>query len=308
MSNDRSPSRPPPTPRPDPEPAGGPASGARPGTARRRPAVPSRPAWFTYAFGHNLEIYLTAALSLVLGLLGIFDLVDTRVVTAATLGTLALLAISNLGSRHQIDELRTSVRSLAATVGDTMRADVAADRYLAVKAPPLDDELRAADDIGLVGVTLSRTVRELAGTLERRLRAGATLRVVVIDPDSAAPLDAVARTLGITSPDLYRPRIAATIEILNHLASRSGGAGRIEVRLLPFVPAFGMYLIDPREWDGRVFVELYQHRSLEPNPCFALRSERDRHWYTFFVNQFDVLWDSARPYPDDRPVPVEAAD
>jgi hypothetical protein len=290
MSNDRSPARPAPEPAPEPAPG--------PDVARRRPAAPSRPAWFSYAFGHNLEIYLTAALSLMLGLLGIFDLVDTRIVAAATLGTLALLAISTLGSRHQIDELRTSVRSLTATVGDTIRADVAADRFLAVKAPPLDDELRAADDIGLVGVTLSRTVRELAGTIERRLRAGATLRVVVIDPDSAAPLDAVARTLGITSPDLYRPRITSTIEILDHLATRSGGSGRIEVRLLPFVPAFGMYLIDPRETDGRVYVELYQHRSLEPNPCFSLRSERDRHWYTFFVNQFDILWDSARPYPD----------
>ena len=119
-----------------------------------------RPAWFTYALGHNLEIYLTASLSLVLGVLGVFDLVDPRIVAGATLGTLALLAISAIGSRQQVDDLRAAVGSLATSVNDTIRADVPVDRFLAVKAPPLDDELRAADDIRLVGVTLSRTVRE----------------------------------------------------------------------------------------------------------------------------------------------------
>jgi len=251
--------------------------------------------WLDVALGHHLEIYLTALLSLVLGVLGIFDVVNIRIVAAATLGTLALLAIANLGGRHQIDELRGTVTRLTEAVNRAAHTDVPADRFLAVKAPVLDDELRGANDVRLVGVTLSRTVRDLAGTIERRLRAGAVVRVVVIDPNSSAPLDALARTLGITSPDLYGPRIAATMELLAHLASRAGGAGRVEVRLLPFVPAFGMYLIDPDEPDGRAYVELYQHRSLEPNPCFGLRAERDGHWYRFFVTQFDILWDSARP-------------
>jgi hypothetical protein len=182
------------------------------------------------------------------------------VVAAATLGTLALLAIANLGSRHQVDEPRATVARLTAAVDDAVRDDVPADRFLAVRAPAVDGERRGADDIRLVGVTL-------------------------------------ARTLGVTSPDLYGPRIESTMEILSHLASAAGVPGRVDVRLLPFVPAFGMYLIDPGEPDGRAYVELYQHRSLEPNPCFGLRAERDGRWYRFFVTQFDVLWDSARPVP-----------
>jgi hypothetical protein len=113
---------------------------------------------------------------------------------------------------------------------------VPVDRFLAVKAPALDDDLRAADDIRLVGVTLSRTVRDLVGSLDRRLLAGAVLRVVIIDPDSSAPVEAVARTLGVTSPEFYRPRVQSTMDILAALASLPGTAGRIEVRLLPFVP------------------------------------------------------------------------
>jgi len=248
-----------------------------------------------------MEIYVTAALSLTLGLLGVLVVVRPVVIAAATLGTLALLTASGLSSRHQIDDLHSSVRSLTAAVNDAVHADPPVDRFLAVKAPALDDDLRTAEDIRLVGVTLSRTVRDLVGPLDRRLRAGASLRVVIIDPDSSAPVEAVARTLGVTSPEFYRPRVASTLDILAALASLPGTAGCIEVRLLPFVPTFGMYLIDPTTPDGRVYVELYQHRSLEPNPCFGLRGERDGRWYGFFVNQFDTLWDCARPV--DLPSP-----
>jgi hypothetical protein len=260
-----------------------------------QPSQPDRGSWWHAFLGHNLEIYLTVSVSLALGLLGIFSVVENRIIAAATLGTLALLAFSNLTSRNQVGELRDSVRQLATAVSEVVRDDVPAGRFLAVKAPSIQEELRGANDIRLVGVTLGRTVRDLAGGMERRLRAGATVRIVIIDPDSSAPLDAVARTLGVTSADLYRPRIASAIEILTHLASRAQAGGHVEVRLLPFVPAFGMYLIDPNEPDGRVYVELYQHRSLEPNPTFALQAERDGHWYSFFVRQFDILWDSARP-------------
>jgi len=266
---------------------------ARP--VRRAPRGPLRRVWADLSAARNLEIYVTAGLSLTFGVLGVLDLVEPRAVAAATLGTLALLAVSNLSSRHQVDDLTASVQALTVSVTAAVHADVPVDRVLAVKAPALDDDLRAASDIRLVGVTLSRTVRDLVLLLDRRLRAGAVLRVVLIDPDSNAPLEAVARTLGVSSPEFYRPRVASTMDILAGLGAMPGMTGRIEVRLLPYVPAFGMYLIDPTLPDGRAYVELYQHRSLEPNPCFSLRPDRDGRWYPFFVKQFDTLWDSARP-------------
>jgi hypothetical protein len=264
----------------------------------RLPGRTLRGTWFDLARGHNLEIYLTAMLSFGLGLLGVFDIVKPRVVGVTTVGTLALLAIFSLGTRHRFEQVRATVRSLPLATGNMAGAGLPVDRFLAVAAPDLDNELRSATDIRLVGVTLSRTVQDLAGTLARRLRAGATLRVIVIDPDSDAPLEAAARTLGVTSPEYYRPQVASTMDVLTALTLLPGADCRIEARLLPFVPAFGMYLIDPAAPDGRIHVELYQHRSIEPNPCLGLRAERDDFWYRCFVDQFDTLWDSARPAPE----------
>jgi hypothetical protein len=188
-------------------------------------------------------------------------------------------------------------RAASPSLSEVARAHLPTDRLLAATAPDLDDELWDATDIRLVGVTLSRTVRDLAGTLARRLRAGATLRVVVIDPDSDAPLEAASRTLGVTSPKYYRPQVASTMDVLTALTHLPDAGCRVEMRLLPFVPAFGMYLIDPAAPDGHVLVELYQHRSVEPNPYLDLRAGRDDPWYRFFVDQFTTLWESARPAP-----------
>ncbi|WP_159403703.1 hypothetical protein [Streptomyces sp. NRRL S-646] len=61
--------------------------------------------------GENLELYVTALLSLTLAVLGVFDVAGGKVLAAATLATLALPAGSLLGSRRQIADLSAEVRA-----------------------------------------------------------------------------------------------------------------------------------------------------------------------------------------------------
>jgi hypothetical protein len=224
--------------------------------------------------------------------LGVFDIVEASVVGAATLAILALLAVSGIANRHQLDDVRREVAAFA-------HGEVEADRYLHDRTPALNEEIRSAMQINFVGVTLTRTVRELVGGLDERLRAGATVRVIIMDPDSNAPAEAAARGHGVTSKDFYQPRLKSTIDLLAVLRPAASGADSLQVRLLPFVPTFGVCLIDPQGQHGRAFVEIYQPRSLEPNPKFALRANRDVRWFGFFSRQFDTLWESARPLPAD---------
>lgn len=64
--------------------------------------------------GENLEIYVTALLSLTLAVLGALDVAGGKVLAAATLATLALLAGGLLGSRRQVAELAAEMRARAA--------------------------------------------------------------------------------------------------------------------------------------------------------------------------------------------------
>jgi hypothetical protein len=219
--------------------------------------------------------------------------VDTKIVGAATLAVLALLAGSGLASRHQVDEVRATLDQIASDVS----GEVPADRFLSARIPSLDDEVATASDIRLVGVTLTRTVRDLLPAFDGRLRKGASVRVVVIDKDSPARTEAVARSVGASSPHFYQHRLSATIDLLGVLAATTPNASAFEVRVLPFVPTFGMCLIDPSEAHGRIFIEVYQHKTVEQNPSFCLRADPDGDWYQLFIRQFDTLWDSARALP-----------
>jgi hypothetical protein len=242
--------------------------------------------------GHNVELYLTVTLSLCIALLSVFSVVSIKVVGAATLAVLALLAASGLATRHQSEEVDSRLDQLAAA----MSGDVPADRFLKTRMPALDADIAAAADIRLVGVTLTRTVRDLLPNLDRRLRKGASIRVLVIDGDSPARTEAVARSRGADSPDFYQHRLASTIDLLGVLASAAPDEVALQLRVLPYVPTFGMCIIDPAEPYGRIHVEIYQHQTIEQNPSFILRADRDSPWYQLFAQQFETLWDSARPH------------
>jgi hypothetical protein len=73
--------------------------------------------------------------------------------------------------------------------------------------------------------------------------------------------------------------------------------GNILVRLLPYAPSFGIVSLDAKEKDGVALIEIYPHKfGFETPATFDLTPERDQDWHKYFVNQFDVMWDAAKPW------------
>jgi hypothetical protein len=241
--------------------------------------------------GRNLDLYVVVGLALVIAVLGVVGAVDSNVLASCTLAVLALMATSALMSRHQVDDLTAALDRVVANES----GNVAADRFLTERIPALDGEIATATDIGFVGVTLTRTMRDALPVLDRRLRAGARVRILVIDTDSSANAESVARSRKADTPDFYRNRVSSTIDLLRVLATTGSSEASLQVRLLPFVPTFGMCLVDGGDSHGRIYVEMYQHRSLESHPAFSLRADRDGRWYTLFAGQFETMWSSGRP-------------
>ncbi|MFD1116953.1 hypothetical protein [Sphaerisporangium aureirubrum] len=247
------------------------------------------------AGGRNIEIYVTASIAAVVGVLGVFDLVGPKVVGAATLATLGLLAVNALGPRHQVAGLEARVSALTRLVQERIAGEVSADAFLATDKKDLEREIGGADDIRIAGVTLSRTVRTHIGDLQRRLMSGATVRVAIIDPATSTPHEAARRSTIPDDPQIYEHRLKPTIDLLRHLAATPSSTGRLEVRFMPFVPAFGLTLIDPDTEEGRIHVDLYSHRSPGPDPVFTLAARRDRRWYEHFHAEWERLWEVSRP-------------
>lgn len=173
---------------------------------------------------------------------------------------------------------RTQLATLAGTV----------DRLADLTRQQLD----GAADVRLVGVTMSRTLRNQLHALEQRLAAGATVRIAVIDPNPGTLAEAARRCTLPDSPAVFQKRLEPTMGLLRQLADRS--PGRFHVRLLAFVPAVGLILIDPLTEHSRIHVDLYSHHPSAREPSMAVCADRNPHWYRHFLNQFDRIWATGR--------------
>jgi hypothetical protein len=172
-----------------------------------------------------------------------------------------------------------------------------ADRLLDPSATVAETDLRSAADIRIVGVTLARTVRTHYAVLHERLAAGATVRIALIAPHEATLAEAARRPSCAGRPEIFEHRLLPTLDLLDALADRAAaGPGRLEVRLLDFVPAFGLLAADLETPDGRGRVDFYSHRCGTPEPTLALRADRDHRLCTHFRAEFDSLWAAGVPY------------
>lgn len=245
--------------------------------------------------GLNLEVYLTIAVALAVIVLDAVSVVSLETISAVILATLALLAFSTINNRWQMETLQEQTTPLSKWVEEHLLGRTRAEDLLLRRAPRYDDELAAAEQIFIAGVTLSRTVRTYLGIFEERLKAGASIRLIIIDPQSNVVEQAALRSFGVTDARYYPNRIRPTLDIFKILASLPNLKGSLELSLLPFLPSFGLIMIDPDKTEGKIYVEIYQHKSVALNPAFVLERGSEPTWYDFFREQFDLLWDSARP-------------
>ncbi len=243
--------------------------------------------------GRNVELYFTIVLAAVVGTFGVLNVFKADIVASATLATLALLAYGTIGSRDNVERLEDKVSKLSIDVHENALGRVRAENFF-VSERPKPAELESATTIGIIGSTLSRTVIEYAGVLQKRLKSGASVCCAVIDPKSGAGSQAALRSYGVTEDGFYESRVKPTVDLLQILNSLTGEKGSLELRFLPYVPSFGIIAVDPTEAGGVIYVEIHRHRSLEENAAFKLERERDQRWYDYFLHQYNVLWESAR--------------
>ncbi len=242
--------------------------------------------------GENLEIYLTLAVVLVLLALDVFGIASTEAVAAGTLATLALLAYSTLKNREQMQHIMDTSTATQAVVEQVSIGKPKADDFFWREKRFLQRDLAQAKFIGIVGVTLNRTVRDYQDIFEDRLASDACVRLIIIDPAGPAPRQALCRGMEGIGDALYADLSRLTIERICVLARLPNSTGTVELGLLPYVPSFGLIVIDPDEAHGRIIAEIYHHKSLAFNPTFELNAQRDARWYEFFRKQFDLLWES----------------
>jgi len=178
--------------------------------------------------------------------------------------------------------------------GSRQRRNVRAADFLTSQSPLPPQRLSSASVIYLSGFTLGRKTREYLRFLDERLRAGASVRIMILEPKQELLEECVVRSSGVSSAEHWRKRLDSTASLVEVIASSPDITGSLELGYLPYLPAYGFSMVDPDTPDGIIVVELYHHRSTEENPTFELHAARDGEWYAFFRRQFDLMWASCR--------------
>jgi hypothetical protein len=170
----------------------------------------------------------------------------------------------------------------------------------------VDDCIRQADQIDICGVVLTTTINKYLSNLRDRLMAGATIRILIIDPRSMALQMAASRSEEVEDTNYYLKKIEATFNDLDYLyrywqKNQNGGAqkGSLMVRLLAYAPSFGIsnFASQTNALANIAFVELFAHHGrYGSSPTFPLTPQQDGDWYNYFMAQFEGMWASGKPW------------
>lgn len=241
-------------------------------------------------YGENIDIYITLALSLILAVLGVVGTIQVAILTAGILATLGVLAYSVLATRRILGELSQALASFypAEIVPLKDRSAFGAFR----------DELQKVSTVWLQGPSLVGMLAANKDLFREILRKGGEIHVLTLNPSSSR-LSILAEHLG-ARPSKLKSEINTTIENCTELVQSGLGAGKFEVRQMEMMPGYSMVICNPYGHDGRITVEYTSyHVPASERPHLQLDAKRDRQWFTFYLNQFDELWQSATSYTFD---------
>lgn len=212
------------------------------------------------------------------------------------LGIVGLLATSELVERHRtLRKIERVSRETLEVVKDIEISPSAESFFEREASSPLAG-FPNFSEICISGMNLRRTATSHLGLFERRLKEGATLRFLLVDPDSNAVSIIAERNYVYRDPEKLKSVIESSLESLRQIGAGQNVKGSAEIRVLRYVPSYGLTMIDPNQTGGRIHVDSYPYRvPPEDYPCFWLEREKDAKWYEFFRAQFSAMWESAKP-------------
>jgi hypothetical protein len=231
----------------------------------------------------NLDLYVLVAVAVVFTVLGSAGVASTVLMSSITLGTLAVLAFSQIRSRGLVARMAAQREFDPLAL---LSRDFPAD---------LDGRRAAAKDLLYVGVSMYRTLPPLRNDMRRMAQAGHRVRVVLVDPtDEDLVRGAALHLAGVATDDLAA-RVANTLGELERL---SRGVSRpIELRVATVAPTMNMNVIDQDEPNGLVVLQHYEYLPGDEAAPIIRLTANDGYWYRHFVNEAERIWESSSPWP-----------
>jgi uncharacterized membrane protein YtjA (UPF0391 family) len=239
--------------------------------------------WRDIKSGENADLWILVVVSLIFTVLGVSGIASTAVLSSIVLSLLALLAISQIRNRLQVQSLAQSAR--ADRTGLFLR-DFPAEFHLA--------RSRASHNYFFAGYTMARTLPTMRQDLERILSNKGTARILLPNPDNAALLQMIATVSGMRSSN--PERIATHIRYSLDLAGDLAALGDLNVRTTDVLPRLGINALDVDQPDAQLMIQIYEFRPIGEAAPILILSRSDGRWFDHFQQQIERLWEAGTPW------------
>jgi hypothetical protein len=231
--------------------------------------------------GDNADLWLLSVAAVAFTILGALGIVTEQALASLILALLAVLAISQIRTRQVLTASRTSGSSTVLHTGFP-------DAYYALRASTQRDWL-------YIGNSMSRTFTTGRLDIERIVKSGGTVRILLPDPRHLPLIAMIEQGKRVPEGvDLVVRNIESALAKAVALKTAVGGA--IEIRTTKTLPKIGINLLDSGTARGAVMVQLYEYKALsEPAPILYLEAW-DGYWYNHFRSLAERLWDDSIPW------------
>jgi hypothetical protein len=207
---------------------------------------------------------------------------------------LTIMAIGNLRDR------RRRLWKIHQTVDETLREMRAkkkfieisgADDFFEADEDSIQNRLRNAKTIDIVGITLSTTVGSRRELVKDRLKEKTTIRIIILDNNHDDSLEQLVKRSWSkrVSKKRYGGLIDHTSDLLEDIGIKTGLKGSFRVGYLPFLPSVGMILVDSNLLSGAGIVEVY-HQLAKASKKFYINQHDDPRTFEFYRQQFELMW------------------
>jgi hypothetical protein len=246
--------------------------------------------WNDILSGKNLDVYLTGIIALTVSILGVIGQINQVFISSAILATLALITNGLLVNRRENDEIHNALKTIIS--GEGLSNKFLRNQYDRSK---LRELIQSSHTAFFWGPYLSTHITLLVDVIEERLKSGFDVRFLIMDPLGAAAF-MVAHIRGDDNTDEVKRALERNIIRLEKLRGKNH-LGKLEVRVIDYLPPYTIIALDPDLPSGQMFVRLNNYDTPnEKRPTFDLVKKQDGDWFEFFRNQFEKVWKDAHIY------------
>ncbi|MCB9444042.1 MAG: hypothetical protein H6669_07380 [Ardenticatenaceae bacterium] len=233
--------------------------------------------WNDIRQGKNVDQYILIVAGIVVAILSLLGQTNPNFALAVILAALASLLFSGIEVRHQIEDLNKKFSSEDSGV-----------QFLDEYPDGFRDNLRKAKELWVVSVRMSYMLNNYYSLLETVLKEGATVRVLLVNPDDKSFEYALGRSYASSGIEHNRAISHGNLEHLCGLQSLA--PDRMEIRTVNSPLTFGASLIDPDSSNGMIYLKHYAHKTPGgAKPAFVL-TRKNKQWYDFFRQEIGLLW------------------